>query len=686
MQCRKSLFRLVSIVIVITALAAKLPIATGHPPHQDNSQVIMAENANRLAQIGHLGNGRAISAEFTADGQTLVVLGTLGIWLYDQSDPTASPRLLESTHDGVHSMAVHPIENTLAMGNRDGTISFWDIESGTETSTIEAHQTPVRLLAYNADGTRLASAGGGVFDQEQGMTFDDVAKLWDMADGSEIATLTNEDDLPPRELIFLPDNLGLVINFATFCSDAPFSRAEFFDPQTGFRIEFPNWLNSFGDQFFAVSRDGTRVASLANYYIGMSIWDVISDTIIFEYTDDDSDFYYIKALFNPDDTRLIIISEGFYEPNAGLGLIEIWDYVNNQQVNRLEFSEPINDALFSPDRKTLVVITSTGAIHYYDVNEQDNPVVGETYHYFGGFPSKVIVHPNEPIIAVLEKQQDWPDNGINVDFWDYSTGSLLTTRSVNHITDIAINSDGSQFVFSDRSENVSFLNMQDLNGEQVIIEVGLPDILSVALNPTNDHQLAVGNFYEWQLGAIESDSSYSSISQSDDYDGFKYAITFSPDGKWAAQAAGYNGPVLYDIANSDTNESPVKDSVYNLIAESIAFSPDSKTIVTGGTYAYGCARAGNVQIWRVPNLELLATLEDHTEEVTAVVFTPDGSLLASSSEDGTIHIRRSDTYEMLVVLEGHLGYGVNSIAFTPDGRLLISAGDDGTLRLWGIPE
>ena len=64
-----------------------------------------------------------------------------------------------------------------------------------------------------------------------------------------------------------------------------------------------------------------------------------------------------------------------------------------------------------------------------------------------------------------------------------------------------------------------------------------------------------------------------------------------------------------------------------------------------------------------------------------MAFSPDGRLLASAGDDGTVRLWDPATGAGLATLTGHTDT-VDAVAFSPDGRRLASAGDDRTVRLW----
>ena len=113
---------------------------------------------------------------------------------------------------------------------------------------------------------------------------------------------------------------------------------------------------------------------------------------------------------------------------------------------------------------------------------------------------------------------------------------------------------------------------------------------------------------------------------------------------------------------------------YDALIHSIAFSPNRSMLASGSA-------DGTVQLWNPDTETLQATLQGHTSNVLSVAFSPDGALLASGSADGLVQLWNPDTETLQATLEVHIDR-VLSVAFSPDGALLASASADGLVGLW----
>ncbi|KAI1779532.1 YVTN repeat-like/Quino protein amine dehydrogenase [Hypoxylon cercidicola] len=78
----------------------------------------------------------------------------------------------------------------------------------------------------------------------------------------------------------------------------------------------------------------------------------------------------------------------------------------------------------------------------------------------------------------------------------------------------------------------------------------------------------------------------------------------------------------------------------------------------------------------------LARLLGHQKQVNHVLFSPDGSLIASSSWDNSIKLWNRDG-KFLTTLRAHVA-PVYQSAFSADSRLLVSGSRDTTLKVWDM--
>ncbi|KAI9056724.1 hypothetical protein FKP32DRAFT_1748584, partial [Trametes sanguinea] len=93
---------------------------------------------------------------------------------------------------------------------------------------------------------------------------------------------------------------------------------------------------------------------------------------------------------------------------------------------------------------------------------------------------------------------------------------------------------------------------------------------------------------------------------------------------------------------------------------------------------------GIVQLRRGRGTDWSATLTSSSiNNILCLDFSPDGSLLACGTRDGSIELRNVQTGAEVHAIAGH-EFSVMSLSFSPDGKAILSGEIKGSVRLWDV--
>ena len=211
-------------------------------------------------------------------------------------------------------------------------------------------------------------------------------------------------------------------------------------------------------------------------------------------------------------------------------------------------------------------------------------------------------------------------------------------------------------------------------------------------------------------------------------------VAFSSDGRILATGSHDQTVRLWDVNDG----SAVATLTNGFPVGSLAFSPDGRTLIVGGSrHHFRVGGRAGLQFWDVPSRQATGTIPGDASDIVQVAWSDSGSLLATGHKEGSVSLWDAQTRRLLhrfesqsgesVIIGGQSGksvisltfsptepllaagdwggnivlyntstmemlrpplkahtWRVSSLAFSPDGRTLASAGEGGGLKLWHV--
>ena len=601
---------------------------------------------------------------FLPDGKTLAAVGlgddTVKLWDVATREEIGT---LQMPTDLVSSMAFSPDGKTLA-ATSEGAILLWDVATLGEIATLR-HSKHVNALAFSPDGATLAASVPG----------ESAIVLWDMATHREISTIQGDWNWA-NSMAFSPDGSTLASGTA------------------GGTVVMHNVVTEELEQAFPHAAGGvtsvdfspggaTLAASSTDGRV--ELWDT-SEWLrarpfrLVEISGDSQQGAPGAALVRP---FVVEVRDQYGDPLHGVPVTFTVTLGSGTLGGKYTIERPITNnsgrvEVFltlgpSHGRNTVEVSLGGRVLAIFEANGVGNTVsTGETDLWRWHLPPRAIARLGKGTIGGSDHALDFSEDGRflalagQLGVWIYGTAesrilALLPTGSAAR--SVSFRPDGMTLASGLSSNSIALWEVESgtrigtLQGRGLSLrQVAFsPDGVTIAAGSSD------GTVHLWDTATRDA------IALLKGHTSGVRTLSFSPGGAMLASGASDNTIKLWDVSNRKeiTTLQGHGDAV-----RSIEFSPDGRILASG-------SEDRTARLWDVENKVSIATLKAGRE--VSLAFSPDGRTLTTGSWRTMVHWDVA-THSRIATLDAHRSW-ISSLAYSPDGTILISSSHDGTVML-----
>jgi len=608
---------------------------------------------------------RAVDLDFSPDGKRIAFSSdnkfpNFQVWEVLDSEqslpsslPSTSPSSLPSTSPSSLSStppSSHPTNKPIMK-----------IVQNRRVFALSGHGSMVRSVNYNPSGSRIVSGG-----------CDRHIKVWDAISGGNPIFSFDAITGIGLDCVYSTEYSHNGKKIVSGADDNSVKMWNAFNGKNIFTIQLDGTVRSVG-----FNNDSSRIVSSSREAV--QIWNARQGSSIMNLTGHSELVQVVK--YSPDGT---LVASGSYDKT-----IKIWDAINEgpAKLTLTGHTGVVSSIAFSPNGKRIASASMDHTINIWDPIAGGEPLLILTGHL--GAVLSIAYSPDGRNIASSSV-----DN--TVEIWDAKIGGrpILTITEVGKVLDIDFNHDGSRITLARDNHNVDIWNIFATQGPTTIPPISpafYPTFPPIKATVKTENSFSLSGHTSYVVSVRYSPDGSRIVSGACDktikiWDAVtgSHIMTLG-DHKGCVNSVEYSRDGTYIVSGSSDKSIKMWDASSGSVMFTIPLDAEVKSVGFNKDISRIVSSSGNlVQIWDALQSSSIMDLTGHTELVNAVQYSPDGTLIASCSNDNTIKIWDAiKKGPAKITFTGH-NSNVNSIVFSPDGRRLASASSDNTVKIWDI--